>query len=95
MLSERQETTDDCLIRGGQDNGVRGGGSTSLGGNQDLNASDGSEPIKPSHPGQGHCSLSEPSHHQISHRLSRDYVCVRIREYVCVHELIIIRNYSL
>ena len=53
MLSERQERTDDCLIRGGKEDGVDGGGVASLGGNQDLNTSDGSESIKPSHPGQG------------------------------------------
>ena len=93
MHSERQETTDDCLIRGGQDDGVRGGGSASLGGNQDLNASDGSEPIAPSHPGQRHCSLSERSHHKISHRLSRDCVCVYVSVYV--HELIsTVREYG-
>ena len=53
MLSERQERTDDYLIRTEQEDGVNGGGRTSLGGNQNLNAIDRSEPIKPSHPGQG------------------------------------------
>jgi hypothetical protein len=42
MLSKGLEINDDRLVRGGEDDGVHGGGVTSLRGYENLNVSDGS-----------------------------------------------------